>query len=105
MPIRSAILLRDDARSHTAALTQEKLDKIHQKTLEHPPYSPDLSLRDYNMFRPLEDELGGHHFDDDDRVETLVRNWLQTRPDSFFDDVIKELPIRWENVRVKEEVI
>ena len=29
VPIRSAILLHDNARPHTTALTQEKLDKVH----------------------------------------------------------------------------
>ena len=48
--IPSADLLHDNARPHTAALTREKLDKIHRKTLEHPPYSPNLSLCDYHMF-------------------------------------------------------
>ncbi|EFN74649.1 Histone-lysine N-methyltransferase SETMAR, partial [Camponotus floridanus] len=86
MPIRSVILLHDNARPHTAALTREKLNKIYWSTLEHPPYSPDLSPCDYHMFGPLKEELGGHRFDDDEGVETFVRNWLQTRPDSFFDD-------------------
>ena len=70
MLVRSAILLRDNARSHTAALKREKLDEIHWKTLEHPPYSPDPSPRDYHMFGLLKEELGGHHFDDDVGVET-----------------------------------
>ena len=94
MPLQSAILLRGNAVL-TVVLTQEKLDKIHWKTSEHPPYSPDLSPRDYHMFGPLREELGGRHFDGDDGEETFVHNWLQTRSDSFFDDGIKKLPIRW----------
>ena len=35
------------------------------------------------LVRSLKEELGGHHFDDGDGVETFVRNRLQTRPDSF----------------------
>ena len=88
MSIQSAILLRANARLHTAALTREKLDKIHRKTLEHPPYSPDQSPRVYNMFESLKEELGGRHVDDDDGVETFACNYLQTWPDSFFDDGI-----------------
>jgi histone-lysine N-methyltransferase SETMAR len=37
------VLLQDNARPHTAALTQLKLEQLGWKTLEHPPYSPDLS--------------------------------------------------------------
>ena len=51
---------------HTRSINPRKIDKIHRKTLEHSPYSPDLSPRDYHMFGPLEEELGNHHFDDDD---------------------------------------
>ena len=84
MPVRSAILLCDNAGSHIATLTQEKLNKTQWKILEHPLYSPD-----HCMFVPLKEELGGYHFDDDDGVKTFVRNWLRTRRDSFFDDEIK----------------
>ena len=84
--IRNTILLRDNVRPHTTALTREKLGKIPWNTTQHPPYSPDLSPRDYHMFGPLEHELREHRLDD----ETLARNWLQTRPNSSFDDGIKE---------------
>ncbi|XP_073989689.1 histone-lysine N-methyltransferase SETMAR-like [Rhodnius prolixus] len=43
MPIRDVILVHDNARPHTAALTSGTLKELSWKTLEHPPYSPDLS--------------------------------------------------------------
>ena len=105
MPIRSEILLRDNALPHTTALTQEKLNKSHWKTLEHPRYSPDLLTYDYYLFGPFKEELGGHHFDDDDDVETSVPNWSQAKPNSFFDDEIKKLSILWEKrVNKRDEV-
>ena len=79
--------------------------KIGQKSLkntEHPPYSPDLSPCDYHMFGPLREEMGGHHFDDDDVVETFVNNWLQTRTDSFYDDRINSVE---KNLWIKDEII
>ena len=75
MLIRSAILLHDNARLHTIAITREKLTKMHWKTPEHPSYSPDLLPCYYHIFDTLKEELGGHHFDYDDRVDTFVRNW------------------------------
>ena len=48
------------------------------------------------MFWTLKEELEGHRFNDDDVVDTFVWNWLQWRSDSFTDDGIKKLPIRWE---------
>jgi len=48
------------------------------------------------MFGPLKEALGGLRFDDDEQVENFVRNWLQTRPSSFYDTGIKKRPILWQ---------
>jgi len=58
-PIRDVLLLHNNARPHSAALTQEKLAQMYWTVLEHPPYSPDLSPCDYHMFGPLKEALGG----------------------------------------------
>jgi len=81
------LLPHDNARPHSAALTQEKLAQMYWTALEHPPYSPDLTPCDYHMFGPL--ELGGQHFDNDEQVENFVHKWLQTRPPPFYDAGIK----------------
>lgn len=96
LPIRKVILLHDNARPHTAAQTVQKLDQLGWETLEHPPYSPDLSPCDFHLFGPLKEALGGQKFHSDNEVEAYVRNWLQTRPDSFYVEGIKKLPMRWE---------
>jgi len=83
------LLLHDNARPHSAALTQEKLAQMYWTALEHSPYSPDLSPCDYHMFGPFKEALGGQHFDNDEQVENFVRKWLQTRPASFCDAGIK----------------
>jgi hypothetical protein len=57
------------------------------------------------MFGPLEEELGGHQFNDDDDVETLLRKLLQTRPDSFFDDRIKKSSDSVEKCVKKKEIV
>lgn len=94
--VRDVILLHDNARPHTAALTQEKLNQLHWETLEHPPYSPDLSPCDFHLFGPLKEALGGQHFESNDDVEEFVRNWLKTRPETFYLEGIQKLPTRWE---------
>lgn len=86
----------DNARPHTAALTRENLEQLGWEVLEHPPYSPDLSPCDFHVFAPLKEALGGQRFDSDAEVEAYVRNWLQTRPASFYVEGIGKLPIRWE---------
>ena len=74
------------------ALTEENLAKLYWTALQHPPYSPDLSPCDYHMFGPLKEALGGQLFGDDEQVENFVRNWLQTRPPSFYDAGVKQTP-------------
>jgi len=45
--IRSVLLLHDNARSHTAVITRDKFSQIYWTSLEHLPYSSDLSLCDF----------------------------------------------------------
>jgi len=92
-PIRDVLLLHDNARPHSTALTHEKLAQMYWTAQEHPPYSPDLSPCDYHMFGHLKEALGGQRFDDDDeQVENFVRKWLHTHPPSFYDAGIKKTP-------------
>lgn len=96
VPIRSVLLLHDNARPHTAALTKDKLTKMHWTTIEHAPYSPDLSPCDYHLFGPLKEALGGQQFQNNEEVKQFVCNWLRTRPTSFYNKGIQKLPIRWQ---------
>ena len=49
------------------------------------------------MFGPLKEALGGQRFDDDEQVQNFVRNWLQTRPPSFYGAGLqKKIPILWQ---------
>jgi histone-lysine N-methyltransferase SETMAR len=95
-PITNVILLHDNARPHTAVLTRDKLKEFHWETLEHPPYSLDLSPSDYHLFGPLKEALGRHRFQSDDGVEEFVRNWAVTRPATFYEEGVQKLPTRWQ---------
>ena len=55
-----------------------------------------VATSNYHKFGPLKEALLGQRFDDDEQVENFVRNWLQTRPPSFYDAGVKKLPIRWQ---------
>ena len=73
--IQDVLLLHDNARPHSAALTQEKLAEMYWTALEHPPCSPDLSPCDYHMFGLLKEALGRQCFDNDEQVKNFVRKW------------------------------
>ncbi|GFV45018.1 histone-lysine N-methyltransferase SETMAR [Trichonephila clavipes] len=49
----------DNARKHTAMVTQQKLNALGWEVLDHPPYSPDIAPSDYYLFRSLQNCLMG----------------------------------------------
>ncbi|XP_076315776.1 histone-lysine N-methyltransferase SETMAR-like [Tachypleus tridentatus] len=51
---RGPIFLHDNARSHLAHKTLQKLKELGYETLPHLPYSPDLSSPDYHVFKHLD---------------------------------------------------
>ena len=58
MVVQNPIILHDNARSHTAAV-KDLLCRWQWNILEHPPYSPDMSPWDYDLFTKLKDPLQG----------------------------------------------
>ena len=51
--IKGVLFLHDNAPAHRALATQKKLAYLGFHSLDHPPYSPDLALSDYHLFRGL----------------------------------------------------
>jgi hypothetical protein len=54
---RGVLMLHDNARPHPAQATRDTLRHFGWGVLDHPPYSPDLSPCDYNVFGPLKETL------------------------------------------------
>ena len=52
---KEILLLHDNARPHTAAHTLKSLKQLKWEAMEHPPYSPDLALSDFQLFGPLKE--------------------------------------------------
>ena len=74
---QGVILLHDNARPHTARLTQETVEHLGLEVLQHPPYSPDLAPSDYHLFGLMKKMLGGQKFGSDTEVQSVVRQWLE----------------------------
>jgi hypothetical protein len=49
--------MHDNAHQYSAAHTAETLQKLKSDTMDHPLYSPDFALSDYNLFGPLKEAL------------------------------------------------
>lgn len=63
------LFLHDNARPHTARLTQVKLAQLWWEVLPHPPYSPDLAPTDFKAFRSLQNWLNGKGFKTEEEVK------------------------------------
>ena len=57
--VKNSIILHANVRSHTAAAVTDLLRRWRWKMLEHPPYSPDMSPCDYNVFAKVKESLRG----------------------------------------------
>ena len=55
-------LLHENASSHKTKQVTAYLEDIGMKALNHPPYSPDLSPRDFWLFSKLKNHLPGKEF-------------------------------------------
>jgi transposase len=71
------LLVRDNARPHTARATIEALETLKFEVLSHPPYSPDLAPSDFIFFPHLKGDLKGTHFTSDDEVKQAVASWIK----------------------------
>ena len=96
---RGLFLLHDGATSHTSKETQRHLKKLEIKTLEHPPYSPDISPCDYAVFGPLKKRLRGQHFPTLQALQNEATRILKEefKPE-FYEKAIFRLKKRWQTV-------
>ena len=95
---RGLFLLHDGATSHTSEETQRHLKTL--KTLQHPPYSPDISPCDYAVFGPLRKMLRGHRFATLQALQNEATRILKDEfKAEFYEKAIFRLKERWQAVR------
>ena len=73
-------LLHDNALAHKSATVQEYLKESRLDDLDHPPYSPDLSPCDFQLFPRLKEMLAGHRFESRCGIGSAVYQCLQHIP-------------------------
>ena len=65
--VQNPIILHDNARSHTAAVT-DLLHRWQWEILEHPPYSPDMSPCDYDVSAKVKEPLRSTRYNTTDEI-------------------------------------
>jgi histone-lysine N-methyltransferase SETMAR len=84
--LRGILLHHDNASSHTASKTTQFLKDSGVKSLNHPPYSPDLAPCDFFLFPITKDKLRGQRFQScEDAVDAFI---------NVLNDISKE---EWKN--------
>jgi len=56
------LILHDNARPHVGKVVRELLDRYSWEVLPHPPYSPDMSPPDFDLFPKLKINMRGVRF-------------------------------------------
>lgn len=92
------LFLHDNARPHTARLTQGKLAQLGWEVLPHPPYSPDLAPTDFKAFRSLQNWLNQKNFASEEELRNSLQAWMDSKPAGFWVKGIVDLPRRWAKV-------
>jgi histone-lysine N-methyltransferase SETMAR len=99
---KGIILQHDNARPHTARLTQQKIRELGWEVLPHPPYSPDIAPSDYYLFRSLQHFLNGKIFNNIEDIKIALSGYFASKPPEFYEMGIRKLPERWDIVVEKD---
>ncbi|CAB4068458.1 SETMAR [Lepeophtheirus salmonis] len=71
---------------HIAKPVNTTLEELKWEVLHQPPYSPDLTLTDYQKFRSLSNHLRDVTFDNEKDLDQWLNNFFDTRTDDFLGE-------------------
>ncbi len=95
---RSVLILHDNAGPHKTVDVTSVLDEYRWETLPHPPYSPDMSPCDYDLFMKLKEPFRDRRFPTlNDLNNAITRRICELNSQGLLDG-IQKLPERWERV-------
>ena len=95
---KGVIFHQVNARPYTSLVTRKKLLELGWEVMPHPPYSLDLALSDYHLFRSLQNHLNGKTFDLNEAVKNELIQFFASKNQTFYESGIMELTERWQKV-------
>ena len=102
MKKKKVLFHQDNAPHHKLIATIGKLHDLHFELLPHPPYSPDMTPGDYQLFADLKRMLQGKRFSSNEEMISETKEYFEARNKLFYKKGIGLLEKRW-NQRVTLE--
>lgn len=99
---RGVIILHDNTRPHVAEPIRQLFEDYGWEILDHPPYSPDMSPCDYDLFPKLKEGLRGYRFRGLEELTMEVTRQIRGLNRNGLLTGIQKLPDRWTKVIEKE---
>jgi transposase len=92
------LILHDNARPNLGKDVRELLDGYSWEALPHPPYSPNMSPTDFDLFPKLKISMRGVHFSKlEDLSASVTRRFRQLKCSRDLRGIM-DLPKRWDAV-------
>lgn len=92
------IILHDNARPHKGVSVVQFFENNGWEILPHPPYSPDMSPPDFDLFPKWKEELRGVRFTDLESLQQRAFQQIKRLNKSGVLNGIQSLPKRWQQV-------
>ena len=89
------LILQDNTRPHASGTVSEILKKYGWQVLPHPPYSPDMSPPEFDLFPKLKKLLRGKRFRSIEKVSNEVTQVMRRINNEEVLTGIQDLPKRW----------
>jgi len=93
--VRHVLILHDNARPHASGAVSEILEKYGCKVLPNPPYSPDISPPDFDLFPKLKKPLRVKRVRSIVEVSNEVTRVIRRIKNEGVLTGIQDLPKRW----------
>ena len=92
------IVQHDNARPHVAKPVKTYLETLKWEVLPHPPYSPDIVLSKYYLFRSMAHGLTDQQFRSYEDIKKWLDSWIASKDEHFYHNGIQAPPERWAKV-------